>query len=74
MIKSIKKAGFKTIRLPVTWMYYFDNFSNVSSKWMSIIKEVVDWIINSNMYCILNVHHDGDAGNWLSKGINVKGK
>ena len=59
MIKLIKKAGFKTIRFPVTWMNYMDDNGNVNSKWMSRVKEVVNWIIDSNMYCILNVHHDG---------------
>ena len=26
------------------------------------------------MYCIINVHHDGKSGNWLSKGIDSKNK
>ena len=74
MIKLIKKAGFKTIRFPVTWMNYMDDNGNVNSKWMSRVKEVVNWIIDSNMYCILNVHHDGGSGNWLSEGLTAKDK
>ena len=41
---------------------------------MSRVKEVVDWIISLNMYCILNIHHDGKSGNWLSEGLKIKDK
>ena len=74
MIKNIKKYGFRTIRLPVTWINFIDELGNINSEWMSRIKEVVDWIIDLNMYCILNVYHDGDTGNWLSEGLKSKNK
>ena len=74
IILSIKKYGFKTIRFPVTWMHFMDNDGKVSSEWMSRVKEVVDWIINAKMFCILDVHHDGASGQWLSEGIISKPK
>ena len=72
MFKKLRKYGFKTIRFPVTWMNFMDNSGKVNQEWMKRVKEVVDWIINSNMYCILNVFHDGANGNWLSEGIKNK--
>ena len=74
MILNIKKNGYRTIRLPITWLYFMDQSGIVNSEWMSRIKEVVKWIINYNMYCIINVHNDGKEGNWLSKGIDSKEK
>ena len=74
MVVTIKKYGFNTVRFPVTWMNFMDDSGKVSSEWMSRVKEVVDWIINAGMYCILNVHHDGVSGNWLSQGTAVKSK
>ena len=74
MVVTIKKYGFNTVRFPVTWMHFMDDKNNVSSQWMSRVKEVVDWIINAGMYCILNVHHDGVSGNWLSVGTTAKSK
>ena len=71
MVISIKKYGFKTIRLPVTWMHFMDENGKVNSNWMNRVKEAVNWIIKSKMYCILNVHNDGI---WLSKGIISKNK
>lgn len=40
---------------------------DVDPVWMARVKEVVDYVIDEGMYCILNVHHDtGDASTaWL---------
>lgn len=70
MVTSIQKHGFKTVRFPVTWMYFMDSKGNVKEEFMKRVKEVVDWIYESEMYVILNVHHDGVSGNWLSKGVS----
>jgi len=71
-IISIKKYGFKTIRVPITWMHFIDENGNVNSNWMSRIHEMVDWITKEKMYCIINVHHDCSNGNWLSEGVKYK--
>ena len=65
MIKSIKKSGFRTIRFPVTWANFIDEYSNININWLNRVKEVIDWIIECNMYCILNVQRDSEEGNWL---------
>ena len=74
MIKKIKKYGFKTIRLPVTWMYFIDEYGNINSDWMLLVKGVIDLIIKENLYCILNIYNDGYYENWLSWGIGAKDK
>ena len=74
MFTSIKKYGFKTIRFPVTWINIIDNNGNINPVWISRIKETINNIIDSNLYCILNVHDDGLIGNWLNEGLNVKNK
>ena len=74
MIKNIKKNGFKTIRFPVTWIHFINDKGKIDPLWMEWVKEVVDWIIESNLYCILNVHNDGLFGNWLNEGMNVINK
>lgn len=39
----------------------------VDPAWMARVKEVVDYVINEDMYCLLNVHHDTGAAStaWL---------
>ena len=73
MIKSLKKYGFKTIRLPITWINFIDQMGNIDSNWIAFIKQVIDYVIKDyNMYCIINVHNDCKDDNWLSKGKNAK--
>lgn len=44
-----------------------DSDGNVDKKWLFRVKEVVDYVIEENMYCIKNVHHDCGGGEetWL---------
>jgi len=74
MIKKIKKYGFKTIRFPVTWLYFIDEYGNINSEWMLLVKEVVDLIIKEELYCILNIYNDGYYIYWLSYGMVSKDK
>ena len=74
MVVGIKKYGFKTIRFPITWMAFMDESGNVDPNWMARVKEVVDWITKDKIYCIINLHHDGVKGNWLSEGLKSKNK
>ena len=75
LITNIKKYGFKAIRLPVTWIYFIDQFGNINPEWILRVKEVVKWIIEGNIYCILNVYTDTEE--WItnieskSKYINI---
>lgn len=69
LILKVKKYGFKTIRIPITWVNFIDKEGNINSDWLYRIKEVVDWITKANMYCIININDD-EYGNWLSNGID----
>lgn len=59
MIVAIKKAGFQSIRIPVSWHNHVsgDDFT-ISEIWLNRVQEVVDYAINNDMYVILNTHHD----------------
>jgi endoglucanase len=71
LIANIKKYGFKTIRFPVTWIYFIDEFGNIHPEWILRVKEVVKWIIEKDIYCILNVYTD--TKEWIT-GIESKNK
>ena len=62
LMTMMKNAGFGAIRVPVTWFNHMDKDGNVDKAWMKRVHEVVDYVIDNNMYCILNVHHDTGAG------------
>ena len=71
LIVNIKKYGFKTIRFPVTWIYFIDEFGNINPEWILRVKEVVKWIIEKNIYCILNIYTD--TKEWIT-GIESNSK
>ena len=67
MIDEVKKAGFETIRIPITWRGHVtvaeDGSITVSEVWLNRVKEVVDYAVNNDMYIIINTHHDIDPEN-----------
>ena len=66
LLKMMKEAGFGAIRVPVTWYNHMDADGNVDEAWMKRVHEVVDYVIDQGLYCIVNVHHDtGDGKQWL---------
>jgi len=67
LMKMMKDAGFGAIRVPVTWYQEMDSNGKVNEAWMNRVKEVVDYVIDNGMYCILNVHHDTGADSNTSK-------
>jgi len=58
IIDKIKAGGFNTVRLPVTWYEHMDKNNVIDEKWMKRVQEVVDYVIDNDMYAILDIHHD----------------
>ena len=87
LIHMFKEAGFGAIRVPVTWYPHMGTITlhnqnqwdpstwsgtEVDPAWMARVKEVVNYVIDEEMYCILNVHHDTGAGStaWLIASVD----
>lgn len=67
LFQMLKAAGFDAMRIPVTWGIHMDDKGTVFPSWMNRVHEIVDYVLNAGMYCILNIHHDTGAGEdaWL---------
>ncbi|MGM9791993.1 MAG: cellulase family glycosylhydrolase [Candidatus Cryptobacteroides sp.] len=65
LIRMFKQAGFGVIRVPVTWAEHIDAEGNVDEAWMARVEEVVGYVLDEGLYCILNVHHDTGTQGWL---------
>ena len=67
LMHMLKQAGYGTIRVPVTWGIHMDANGVVYTSWMNRVKQVVEYVLDAGMYCILNVHHDtgADEKAWL---------
>ena len=59
IMNAVKAAGFKTIRIPVSWKQYADANDNISATWMARVTEVVNYAHNAGLYTIINIHWDG---------------
>jgi hypothetical protein len=72
LMKMMKGAGFTAIRVPITWYQEVDENGTVKEAWMNRVKEVVDYVLDNGMYCIINVHHDTGAGDgaWIKASGN----
>lgn len=67
LIHCVKENGFNAVRIPITWFEKMNTKGTVSKRWFSRVKEVVDYVLDEDMYCIINVHHDAGGGDeaWL---------
>lgn len=73
---AVAKAGFKSVRIPITWMGHIGNAPayKIDDAWMNRVAEVVGYAHKAGLKVIINIHHDGfgaetDAGkaayHWL---------
>jgi endoglucanase len=66
MIDAVKAAGFNTVRIPCAWNGYIDDQKtyHIKESWLARVREVVGYIVDNDMYAILNTHWDGG---WLEE-------
>ncbi|MDE6849297.1 MAG: cellulase family glycosylhydrolase [Ruminococcus sp.] len=63
MIQGYADEGFGVIRIPVAWSNMMGDNYTISSEYLSAVREVVDWSLESGLYVILNIHYDNG---WFS--------
>ena len=63
MIDAVKKEGFNAVRIPISWNEHM-NGNKIDGDWLNRVNEVVDYVIDNDMYAIINVHHDDYT--WLN--------
>lgn len=70
LIKEVKAQGFKSVRIPVSYLSKIGDGPDytIDSAWLDRVQEVVDMCVNNGLYAIINVHGDGYysvGGSWL---------
>ncbi|MCR5218295.1 glycoside hydrolase family 5 protein [Treponema sp.] len=67
MINAVAEAGFRTIRIPVSWHnHIIDSNLTIDPQWLARVKEITDWALDKNMFVILNIHHDNITSSQLA--------
>ncbi len=70
---KIRAAGFKTVRIPVTWLGKVGGAPNyrISQDWLNRVAEVVGYAENAGLVAIINIHHDGSESKYWLDIINA---
>lgn len=58
LFRAVREAGFKSVRIPVTWDEHLDEEGNIEQAWMDRVQEVVDMAMYEDLYVILDTHHE----------------
>jgi endoglucanase len=69
LINAVHAAGFKTLRIPVTWTNHIGAAPNytIDSAWMNKVKQTAQWGVDAGMYVFVNTHHEADGnGGWVT--------
>ena len=64
MIQGMADEGFGVVRVPVAWSNLMEDNYKISDDLKARVHEVVDWVIDADMYCIINIHWDNG---WVNK-------
>ncbi len=73
MIDKVKEAGFNSVRVPVTYYDHILNDGTIDEKWFKRVEEVINYVLNNNLYCILDMHHDTglyEGGSWIVADVD----
>ncbi|GAA2313266.1 glycoside hydrolase family 5 protein [Streptomyces hawaiiensis] len=70
LIDKVRAAGFKTIRIPVSYLGYIGPGPNytINAAWLNRVQEVVNYAYNRGLHVMINMHGDGYknvSGSWL---------
>ena len=67
-VQGLAALGFKTVRLPVAWDTYA-SAGRIQPDKLKRVAEVVDWILDADMFCVVNIHWDGG---WIDSSPKEK--
>ncbi|HEY1132201.1 MAG TPA: glycoside hydrolase family 5 protein [Roseateles sp.] len=59
LMTAVRAAGFKTVRIPVSWKQYADANDNISATWLARVAQVVGYAQTADLYVMINIHWDG---------------
>ncbi|WP_290540241.1 cellulase family glycosylhydrolase [Alistipes sp.] len=69
LFNRIKQLGFKSVRIPVTWMGRTGAAPDyqIEKAWLDRVEQVVGYARTCGLHAIINIHHDGCGSDyWLN--------
>lgn len=70
MINGLKQSGISSVRVPVAWSNMMTDTENytISQDYFNRVDEVLNYILDNDMYAIVNIHYDN--GWWTMFGTD----
>lgn len=67
-IQAFQDAGFKHVRIPITWGNRIQQQApyTIDADFLDRVEQIVDWVLDRDMYAIINVHHDS----WIKENYD----
>lgn len=67
-IQAFQDAGFKHVRIPITWGNRIQEQApyTIDADFLDRVELIVDWVLDRDMYAIINVHHDS----WIKENYD----
>lgn len=59
MIAGYANAGFKSVRIPVSWSNFMSSDYTINSYLLNRVETIVNYVLDNGMYAIVNIHYDG---------------
>jgi endoglucanase len=59
-IQAFSDAGFKHVRIPITWNNHIASASpyEIEEVFLNRVEQIMDWSLARGLYVIINIHHD----------------
>ncbi len=64
LLRKVKEAGFKLVRIPVTWTKHMGPGPDfvIEPSFLERVRDVVGYAHAAGLYAIIDIHHDGADG------------
>ena len=70
MIQGMADEGFGVVRVPVAWSNMMGDNYTISPEYTARVQQIADWVIDADMYCIINIHWDNGWVNDFPKDVD----
>ena len=70
LFQTIKSAGFKSVRIPISYLSAIDANGDIDDAYIGRIQAVVDRALDTGLYVIIDIHNDGGEG-VIGKWIDI---
>lgn len=70
---GIAKAGFMTVRIPVTWLKMIGPAPDykIDETWLNRVYECVGWAHEAGLNVVVNMHHDENHHSIIENGVDI---